>query len=522
METICIDFESTNRFENIFLDYMQQKEELKPFYNLFPTIDNFAEQIKLKKASFSTQQRQILHTALSKQYQNIPKKPQIVIDLLLQENTFTLTTGHQLNIFTGPLYFHYKILTVINAAKILRAKYPNYNFVPIYWMASEDHDAEEISNFRLYGKKYVWDSQQTGAVGRFQPQSLQNIIEQTPEMHSIFQHAYSKYNTLAEATRYIVNELYATEGLVVIDGDDELLKKSFQPIAQQELLQADSHKFMEMISKNLSNLGYKTQVNPREINLFYLEENLRERIVKESKDNQTIYKILHTNLQFSETEILTLLETKPQNFSPNVVLRPVYQELILPNVSYTGGPGELAYWLQLKGVFKSFGILFPILLQRNHVLYLTKKDQKDLQNKDLTVQDLFLAPEILQKKYLQQVLQNPATIDKELSKIQEAFESIKNTLQKTDKSLEKYAIARSKEFAKNIEKIAKKLQKTQENRFAVDSRQVQNLQNRLYLHNGLQERTDNFLSFYLNNPNFLKEIQANINPFVHQLYVIQE
>lgn len=531
METICIDFEETNRFEAIFLDYIKQHQSLQPFYNLFPNIENFEQQISLKKAQFSAEQRKNLHQALSQQYKKNIKKPQLTIDLLLNENTFTLTTGHQLNIFTGPLYFHYKIMTVINAAKILREKYPQYNFIPVYWMASEDHDAEEISNFRLFGKKYVWNSEQTGAVGRFNPKSLQKVMAQVPEMHSLFQQAYTKSETLSEATRMIVNELYGTEGLLVVDGDDELLKKSFVPIIKQELLQATSHKFMDIISKDLAALGHKIQVNPREINLFYLENNLRERIVKETKvseikngeigeNHTTIYKVLNTDLSFTEAEILKLVDEKPQNFSPNVVLRPVYQELILPNVSYTGGPGELAYWLQLKGVFKSFGVLFPMLLQRNHVMYLTKKDADDLTKKNLSIKDIFLSSESLQKKYLQQVLQNPQTIDNELVTIQNSLTNIQTVLQNTDKSLEKYAIARNKDVAKILSKMAKKLQKTQENRFETDTKQLQSLQNRLCPNGGLQERSENFLSFYLNNPNFLHEVKEHINPFENKFYIL--
>jgi bacillithiol biosynthesis cysteine-adding enzyme BshC len=526
MDTICIDFEKTNRFEPIFLDYIHQQKTLQPFYNLFPTIENFEKQIKLKLAEFTLEKRHTLHSALSNQYKKNLNKPQLALDLLLKENTFTLTTGHQLNIFTGPLYFHYKIMTVINAAKILREKYPQYNFVPIYWMASEDHDAEEISNFRLFGKKYIWKSEQMGAVGRFKPQSLQNVIAQVPEMHSIFQTAYSKSETLAEATRFIVNELYGSEGLLVIDGDDKEMKKSFSAITKQELLQNSSYQAMQEVSEKLANLGHKIQVNPREINLFYLENNLRERIVKEihtsNGNNEPVYKVLNTSLAFTETEILHLVETKPELFSPNVVLRPVYQELILPNVSYTGGPGELAYWLQLKGVFESFGVVFPMLLQRNHVLYLTKKYQREMQTKEISIENLFLPAENLKQLYLDSVLQNPQNIDNEIVTINKSLKNIRTTLKNVDNSLDKYAISQQKDIENILIKMAKKLKKTQENRFEADIRQLENLQNSVCPNGGLQERSENFLSFYLNNPNFLNEIKEKLNPFEHQFYVVTE
>jgi bacillithiol biosynthesis cysteine-adding enzyme BshC len=522
MDTFCIDFDKTNRFENIFLDYINQQDKLKPFYGLFPNLENFEEQVLAKSRQFSAEQRKTLHAALTKQYLKNGKKPQLALDLLLKENTFTLTTGHQLNIFTGPLYFHYKIMTVIKAAQLLREKYPQYNFVPVYWMASEDHDADEISYFKLFGKKYTWNAMQTGSVGRFKPHSLLNVIDQVPEMHSLFTQTYKNSETLADATRLIVNELYGSEGLIVIDGDDENLKQSFQPIVEKELLQESSFQAMQKTSQELENLGYKIQVNGREINLFYLDNGLRERIVKETENGKVVYKVLNTNLQFTEKEIIELSKKSPEKFSPNVVLRPVYQELILPNVSYTGGPGELAYWLQLKNVFANFGVLFPILLQRNHVLYLTKQDQAEFAEKNIEIENVFLSPDNLKKLYISKILQNPQNIDNEIVAIQKSLQNIANTLKNVDNSLESYAIARSKEIENITEHIAKKLQKTQENKFDTAIKQLHKLQDKLCPNGGLQERSENFLTFYLNNENFLQEIMQNLNPFDRRMVIVKE
>jgi bacillithiol synthase len=525
METICINFAETQRFEPIFLDYIAQKPALQPFYGLSPEIEHFEQQVKNKSAVFGTAQRRVLYEALCKQYTHTHNKPQIALELLLKDNTFTLTTGHQLNIFTGPLYFHYKIMTVIKAAKMLREKYPQYNFLPVYWMASEDHDAEEISSFRLFGKKYTWQSQQQGAVGRFAPQSLEQVLKQVPEMDNIFTKAYTQAGTLAKATRQIVNELYAAEGLLVVDGDDKMLKKSFAPVMQAELTKQVSFEAMNKTSEKLAAIDYKIQVNPREINLFYLDDNLRERIVQEVENEEVIYKVLHTNLQWTEKEMLDLLEKEPQKFSPNVVLRPVYQEYILPNVSYTGGPGELAYWLQLKEVFEKNKVLFPILLPRNHALYIDKQNQAQLKaklfDKGLAFTDIFLPFEELKKLYLAQVLQNPVTLAPELEVMQNTLDTMTQKLNSTDKSLEKYSQAQGKSIKKIVLHLEKKLQKAQERRFEADLRQLEALQARLCPNGGLQERTDNFLSFSLNNPNFLQQISEVLNPFVFKFHVLQ-
>jgi bacillithiol biosynthesis cysteine-adding enzyme BshC len=521
METQRIAFQQTNQFDKIFLDYIAQQPALQAFYDLFPTIENFEQQITLQKAkSFSAAQRQQLHTALQKQYSHLSNPPQLALDLLLNENTFTVTTGHQLNIFTGVLYFHYKIITVINAAKQLRQKYPQYHFVPVYWMASEDHDAAEISYFKLFGKKYTWNTTNfSGAVGRFSPHSLQNVIDEVPEMHHLFVKAYKESNTLAEATRLIVNELYGHEGLLVIDGDDAILKKQFVPHLQKELKEQTSFQAVQQTSAALEKLNYKTQVFAREINLFYLDHNLRERIVKEQEGENVIYKVLNTSLHFSEQEIMQLVAESPEKFSPNVILRPLYQEVILPNVSYTGGPGELAYWLQLKGVFEAFEVPFPILLPRNHALFIHKKDVDKLEKNGLSIEDIFLSPQELKNKLVKILLQTPLDLAEEKQIFQLNFQGIVQKLTSVDTSLQGYTQARIKEVEHIIEQLEKRLQKAQEQKHETSIKQVLAIQEKLCPNGGLQERSDNFLNFYLNDHKFLDKVKNILQPFDFHFFI---
>ena len=200
MQLHKIALADTHSFSSFFLDYISQTDSLKKFYHRFPLIENFRDQIQEKK-SFSPQNRNTLFTSLTKQYEGVKITEAVTSNLnsLKDSKTFTITTGHQLNIFTGPLYFIYKIVTVINACKKLKEHYPEYHFVPVYWMASEDHDYEEIKWCRLYGKKYVWETDQTGAVGRFDPKSLVKLIEELPGDVTVFKNAYSKSKTLAQA-----------------------------------------------------------------------------------------------------------------------------------------------------------------------------------------------------------------------------------------------------------------------------------------------------------------------------------
>src|SRR5688572_9136688 len=248
-----IPLADTKAFSPFFLDYIQQKQTLTPFYHYFPSPDNFEKQIAEKSPSFPADRRDVLVRVLKKQYEGLKQDPAVSsnIESLSQANTYTVTTGHQLNIFTGPLYFVYKIVTVINACRKLKVLYPEHNFVPVYWMASEDHDYEEIKYFRLYGKKYVWETSQTGAVGRFSTQGFDKLLKEIPGDISIFRDAYTKNKTLAGAVRHYVNSLFGNEGLVVLDADERDLKKLFIPAVEQDVFSNSTHSLVDKTNKSL-------------------------------------------------------------------------------------------------------------------------------------------------------------------------------------------------------------------------------------------------------------------------------
>ena len=352
MKVTQIPFKKTGFFSYIMIDYLDENSRLKPFYNNFPNTKGFYNQIEEKKKSFRLQNRIVLSDALHNQYKGfaISDKTQENIDLLKKQNTFTVTTGHQLNLFTGPLYFLYKIISTINLAEELSEKFPENQFIPVYCMATEDHDFDEINYFNFDGKKVLWNRKDGGAVGRFSTEGLEQVFNVFTEhlgnsnnaeyLKELFSKGYLQHNNLADATRFIANELFAEYGLVIIDGDDNSLKELFTPFLKQELENQVSYREVTNTIARLEE-NYNIQVNPREINLFYLGDDFRERIVFENG----VYKINNTALVFTKEELLLELKNNPKAFSPNVIMRPLYQEVILPNLCYIGGGGEQAYWL---------------------------------------------------------------------------------------------------------------------------------------------------------------------------------
>lgn len=519
MKQSHISFEQSNAFNQFFLDYINGKESLKPFYGAFPKIENFKQQIEVKGKSFSQEIRNRLADVLTQQYQGLILSDSAKNNLsaLRDAKTFTVITGHQLNIFTGPLYFIYKIATVINACKKLKATYPEYNFVPVYWMASEDHDFEEISYFKLYGKKYVWKTNQTGAVGRFSTDSLKELLAEVPGEIGIFKEAYTKHKTLAQAVRFYVNKLFGDEGLVVVDGDSCELKQSFADVMRDDLFKHKAKALVEKTNKALENEGYSTQVFARDINFFYLNAGVRERLEK----TETGFRLADGSKKFSNDEIESIIKESPEQLSPNVILRPLYQEMILPNLAYVGGPAENVYWLQLKSVFENYKTPFPVLLPRNFALVMDSPVARKFDKTEMELNDLFLSKANLLNAFVRKHSGHKLQLTREHASFEMFFDLIRQDAEKIDKTLGPLVAAESKRTFNSLAKIERKLVKA-EKRFQSDKlRQMEEVKDALFPNGSLQERTDNFLTFYQQDPSFIKKILDGFDPFDFRMNIFR-
>ncbi|PCJ23458.1 MAG: bacillithiol biosynthesis cysteine-adding enzyme BshC [Flavobacteriales bacterium] len=503
MNNTQIPYQQTGYFSKLMVNYLEEKEELKPFYNHYCDIDSFAKIIEERKQKLVN--RTVLVEALTQQNVDVnasgaTKKN---IQNLKSDNCFTVTTGHQLNLFTGPLYFIYKIVSTINLAKELKIKYPENDFVPVYWMATEDHDFKEINHFNLFKKSYALSNSKKGAVGRLKLEGVEELLlnlkedlgdrNGVKEIMELFSKFYVSSNTYTEAIKGIVNELLGKYGLVIIDGDDKQLKGLFTNEIKRELLDRKNHQLINQTSEKLKEIGFKAQVTPREINIFYLREGLRERIVFEEGK----YKVLHTELQFSESEILQELEDFPERFSPNAPMRCLYQEKILPNLVYIGGGGELAYWFQLKNMFDANNISYPILVLRNSVLFVDKGSNKRLLKLEIEPSDLFKDIEILIKEYLKNGSKIILELSEEEKSIEDVFEAIVIKAGGIDQSLQPFVKAELQKSIKSLKNIESRLIKAEKQKEEVAVNQIRNLKEKLFPNNSLQERHDNLISILI-------------------------
>jgi len=517
MKKHCVDLKKTGQFSTFFLDYLEGKESLRSFYSHLPNLESFGDAIQAKQ--FSAEKRQILVEVLESQYAGLPIVPAVEqhIHALRREKTFTVTTGHQLNLFTGPLYFIYKLISVINLAQRLQERYPDCHFVPVYWMASEDHDAAEINYFKLDGTTYRWETSQSGAVGDFElDASFQTFLKGLGFAPPVFQEAYSKSATLAEAVRNYVHTLFGEKGLVVLDANDARLKREFVEVLAADLLEHKPYAAAQASSQTLAQLGYASQIYPRPINLFYLDKGIRERIEQDGDE----YVVLNTNLRFTATALQDLLQEHPERFSPNVVLRPVYQEWILPNLGYIGGPAEVVYWLQLKGVFDLFSLPFPVLLPRNFAVLLSSPMQKKIAQLEWSPEQLFQKFADWKKAFVQASSDFDFSLTGAKDQVSQVFKNLADQSSTLDAGLPKAFAAGEVRSLKILEQLGAKLRKAEERRLEVELNRAQTVFEFLAPGGSPQERVVNFMQFYLDHPTLLEELMTCFDPLDFSMQVL--
>ncbi|MFM1874474.1 MAG: hypothetical protein RL266_211 [Bacteroidota bacterium] len=527
MDVSAIPLDQTGRFNRLILDYVNGAENLNQYYGFLHSMENYSDQIRSRK-QFPID-RDLLVSALQTQYNSIGGANGSVLANILflkDDNTFTVTTGHQLNIFTGPLYFIYKILHTIKLAEELRVAYPEFKFVPIYWMNSEDHDLDEIGQFNLFGKKYVWETDQTGATGRMQTGSLNELCSELSEVFSnnieaqeiveIFRSAYSKAENLAQATRMFCDQIFGPYGLVIIDSDDRDLKKSFVSFFKKDILQNLPYELVKHTNRNLS-VDYHVQVNPREINCFYLSDGQRNRIVA----TETGFHVLKTEHRFSTEELENELESHPERFSPNVVLRPLFQEFVLPNLTYVGGAGELSYWLQYRDYFNKMGVSFPMLSLRNHFMIIDAGLNKRLEELELLPEDLFHSIEQLVKEHVLDLADTDIDLTDEIKLLSQLYVGLKKKAEGIDGSLIPSLDAEEIRIRKGLEQWSSRFSRALKQQNEVSINRLRKAYNTVFPNGYLQERHDNFLTFYSQRPTtFIEDIYAATDPFGIEFRII--
>ena len=501
--TSYLSYDSTNTFSKIVIDYLHQADSIQPFYEHAPTLTGISAAINSRK-NINTN-RALLVNTLNKQYNGIiiSNKVQANIDLLLNEHVYTVTTAHQPNVFTGPMYFIYKIMHAVKLADEIALHFPQNQFVPVYYMGCEDADLEELGTIHVGGRRLVWNTNQTGAVGRMKVDksflqmmhSIEGQIGVLPfgeELISLYKNCYTEGKLIQQATLELVNQLFAEFGIVVIIPDQAALKSTFISVIKKELIEQFSHSIVEKTASSLS-LNYKVQASGRNINLFYLIDHCRERIELNSDGH---FEIKALKIIFTKDEILQELQAHPERFSPNVILRGIFQETVLPNIAFVGGGGELAYWLELKNVFKAVNIPYPVLVLRNSFLLIEKAQKEKLAKLFLSEPDLFMDSLALINRTVKANSDHQLSLKDELTAINFFYQQLAQISSAIDITLSDHVISIKNNALKRVAQLEKKMLRAEKKKFETTIQQIIRLKSSLFPDNILQERQENFSIFY--------------------------
>lgn len=519
MQIHKLDFSKVNALSKRDITYQNSTQKFREFLNFLPDLDGLKKAME-ERNKFPVDRHLLINT-LKAQYKQIKATDAQMHNLekLGKENTYTIITAHQPALLTGPLYYIYKIFSAINLSEKLKSTYPDFDFVPVFINGSEDHDFDEIKSLHLFHKIITWQHKEGGPTGRFDLYGLQEVINEVASVLGENNHSVKMLSTfrecLQQSSNYnefvfrLINQLFEQYGLIVANMDDASLKQAFVPVMKEELLSGISEKLIKPTQEKIAQLGFHSQAFSREINLFYMKDGLRERIIKDGK----LFRINNTTLTFSEVEILNELNIHPERFSPNVVMRPLYEEYIFPNIAYIGGGGELAYWLERKEQFKHFNVFFPALIRRDSVLILHKPQADNLNKFNFAIDDIFLTEEQIINKYLTENVDVEINLSTQHESLNKIFDSIKILANKVDKSLIDYVGAEHLKTNKLLEQIESRIKRSVKKNEEVSLNQLKNLKTKLFPENGLQERHDNFLQLYNSmGDEFFTILKENLDP----------
>ena len=503
MEIDKINLKDTALFSHLICDLLSENKNIEEFIYAFPSINNIEKNLH---KNINLPNRKVLSDVLFRQYNNTVF-PSLDNSLILNNikslndsKTHLVTTGHQLNIFASPLFLIYKITSIIAISIKLNKIFNQYSFIPCFWMATEDHDFEEINKIQWNETQYIWNEETNDMVGNLTSSKLLSILEDMKvdmcktkygqELFDLYQHAYSKNLNYANATRALLTSLFREYGVLIIDGNDKDLKKIMVSDFQQEI----KNGFVcDMITStnNILSKKYHCEINPLSANIFYIKNNIRDKII--SQGNK-YYSSKHDTC-WTKDELLNEVESNPDYFSPNVFLRTLYQERLLSSIIYLGGPSEISYWIQLKNMFSFRQVPYPIVSLRSFFLIISKEVLAYQANLNVNNKDLFLPKhEIIRKIFKDK---SDVKLDLLSSELDQLLLSFKVHLQDVEHLPDSILDVFNTKVFKELSKLESKVMKLEKNNKPEVIHDFTEMYKGVFSNGIIQEKSKSFIPYYM-------------------------
>lgn len=501
------------------LAYLEQRSELMQFSAWPANLDIFADVIA-KRGSQPQLDRKILVEVIFEQYRTINTTESVKANILslADARTFTVCTAHQPTLFTGPLYVIYKIASCINLANQLQLNYPAYRFVPVYVMGGEDHDFDEINHLNIWEQKISWDHLGRGnATGRLSTEGIKSVWNEVytlldtklpaHKLQEIFAESFTPALTYGEGNQRFINHLFKTFGLVTVSMDHRALKKAFQQIMADDLVNHTSAALVRDTQTQLSQAGYSAQALVREVNLFMFKNGLRQRIDVSGGQFEV------GGVNIPAADMMAHLQEHPEDFSPNVVLRPLFQEFVLPNLAYIGGGGEIAYWLERKAQFAHYAIPYPVLIRRNSAAIIDRTHYQALIKSGLHWSEICV-PDIETLLSQRAAAGLELNISSHVAFINSMYDKLSIQSLNIDPTLQPFILAEKTKSINGLIQIEKKAIKAEKAKQEVFNNRVRKVYFKLFPTHNLQERVENFLPYYLEyGDTLINQLVTTMDPF---------
>lgn len=501
MKTRSIDIDKIHDLSERDKTYWSTPAKFLPYIQYLPEIQSFEQVLKNRKEYDIN--RTVLVESLEKQYSSYTSSQKTTANIksLGSGSCFTVTTAHQPSLLSGPLYYIFKILSVINLAKQLNKKHPQHTIVPVFVLGSEDHDFPEVSSFNLYGQTISWDKEASGSVGYLDCAGLKDVLIQTKnilgnnsgaiELLNSLEEEVDNFSNYGEFAFRLTHLLFDKYGLVILRMDDALLKSEIKDVIADDIFNNSSEGLVKTTQESIkNNLGLNSQAYVRPINFFYKKGNLRNRIEKENNS----YLVLDSDISFTEDELKQEINNHPERFSPNVIIRPLYQSKILPDLAYIGGGGELAYWTERKSQFEHYKLHFPMLVRRTSAVISSEKQLSKYENSGMDHADLFLAEHALVNSFINLSSNHENDLSTFKSDIKKIYSQLSEKIGSVDKTLTNTVGAEMSKALRSIDYLESKVSKALKQKEEVNLNRIRKLKAQLFP-DGLQERKVNILQF---------------------------
>jgi len=523
-----ISFEDVPQFSDRDKAYQRQDSRLQELIEHTPDLTAISKVVEARRAADID--RSLLVEVLTDQYKKMPSSPAVLANIqrLGDQDTYTVITAHQPSILTGPLYYIYKIASAISLAQKLTKQDLGISVVPVFITGGEDHDFDEIATMHLFNQDFTWETNQIGATGRMTLDGIDQVLNTVQEklgdsehaqgLKKIFQTSYEQAETYGQFMVILTNELFKDYGLIVANMDDRRYKDVLLPYVLRDLADKDSQRCVEQDQKILETQGFKSQAHAREVNIFWHDGD-RHRVVPVSEDTYRIGEDIYT-----QSALTDLLKSDPNNISPNVVLRPIYQELIFPNLAYIGGGGELAYWLERRSLFAQWALPFPMLIRRDSMHIIDKKTVKLVQGAGLDIIQFFDREDRVLEAYTRSLSSEEINLQEEKTALSDLFDKISEKLATIDPTLKKTALGEGSKGVKSLDYLESKMLKAEKSKHEIQLNRVRKAKQKLWPgNNSLQERYDNFIPYYLKHGKaWIDEIISVADPLDKSMKVLLE